>query len=264
MRALPLALCLAATLPTNLALADCAHDAMLVFDGSASMGEVGHDPTAPTRIEEAHTAVRRAMPDIAPYRRVGLLIYGPGGTHACSGIDLRLTPRANAAAAVVAETEALAPGGLTPLAASVAVAAEVLRGEGIVVLVTDGNETCGGTPCALGARLAADWPGLTVHVIGFRVVFDPFSWNSPEAQALDGETVAKCLPDATGGLFVSTETVDELADALRVTLGCAVVGRAPSMRGQRGERSLAAPDAPATKNAPAIAGRGAPVSPSEA
>ena len=233
MRALPL-LCLALSLsalpggPAPHAAGECARDAMLVFDGSGSMGEVGHDPTAPTRIEDARRAVRAAMPDIAPVRRVGLLTYGPGGDNACSGIDLRFAPRADAGAAVVAGIDGLAPGGLTPLAASVTAAAEVLGGAGIVVLVTDGNETCGGTPCALGARLAAERPGLTVHVIGFRVVYDPFSWNSPEAQEFDGETVAKCLPDATGGLFVSTGTVNELADALRVTLGCVVVGRGPS------------------------------------
>lgn len=231
MRTLPfcLALSLAALPgPAPKAAEGCARDAMLVFDGSGSMGEVGHDTTAPTRIVDARRAVRDAMPDIAPYRRVGLLTYGPGGSDACSGINLRFGPRADAGAAVVAGIEGLAPGGLTPLAAAVATAAGVLGNEGIVVLVTDGNETCGGTPCALGRRLAAERPGLTVHVIGFRVVYDPFSWNSPEAKALSGETVAKCLPDATGGLFVSTETVDELADALRVTLGCLVVGRAPS------------------------------------
>jgi len=235
MRALPLVLPLALALslavlpgPAPQAAGGCARDAMLVFDGSGSMGEVGHDPTAPTRIMDARRAVRDAIPDIAPYRRVGLLTYGPGGNHACSGINLRFAPRTDAGPAVVAGIEGLVPGGLTPLAASVAAAAEVLGNQGIVVLVTDGNETCGGTPCALGARLAAERPGLSVHVIGFRVVYDPFSWNSPEAQDLDGETVAKCLPDATGGLFVSTETVDELADALRVTLGCVVVGRGPS------------------------------------
>ena len=232
MRALPLCLALAFSLPgpAPQAAGECARDAMLVFDGSGSMGEVGHDPTAPTRIIEARRAVRDAMPDIAPYRRVGLLTYGPGGADSCSGIDLRFAPRADAAGAVVAGIERLDPGGLTPLAESVAAAAEVLGGEGIVVLVTDSNETCGGTPCALGARLAAERPGLTVHVIGFRVVHDAFSWNSPEAQDFDGETVAKCLPDATGGLFVPTETVGDLADALRVTLGCVVVGRGTSAR----------------------------------
>ena len=231
MRRLPLCLALALALPGPAApAAGCARDAMLVFDGSGSMGEVGYDPGAPTRIMDARRAVRDAIPDIAPYRRVGLLSYGAGGGHACSGIDLRFAPRADAGAAVVAEIEALTPGGLTPLAESVARAAAVLGGEGIVVLVTDGNETCGGTPCALGARLAAERPGLTVHVIGFRVVHDPFSWNNPEAKDYDGQTVAKCLPDATGGLFVTTETVAELADALRATLGCVVVGRRPAGR----------------------------------
>jgi len=211
--------------------AACARDAMLVFDGSGSMGEVGFDPTAATRIDEARRAVRAAMPDIAPVRRVGLITYGAGGMHACAGIVTHFEPRADAAEAVVDEIDVLVPGGLTPLAGAVAAAAEVLGEAGIVVLVTDGNETCGGRPCALGARLAAERPGLTVHVIGFRVLYDPFSWNSPEAQDLGGETVAKCLPDATGGVFVSTDTVEDLADALRVTLGCVVIGRGPSARG---------------------------------
>lgn len=223
-------LCLALTVlpgPMPQAATGCATDAMLVFDGSGSMAEVGHDPTAATRINEARTALRRVMPEIAPYRRIGLLTYGAGGSHPCSGITRHFDPMPDAGAAVVAGIEALTPGGLTPIAASVTAAAEVLgyrTQPGIVVLVTDGNETCGGTPCALGATLAAEARDLTVHVIGFRVVHDPFSWNSPEAQGYDGQTVAKCLADATGGLFVSTETVDELAAALRETLGCPLIG----------------------------------------
>ncbi|MAN97524.1 VWA domain-containing protein [uncultured Roseovarius sp.] len=235
-----IALCLALTAlpgPSPQAAMGCATDAMLVFDGSGSMAEVGHDPTAATRISEARAALRQVMPEIAPFRRVGLLTYGTGGTHPCSGITRHFDPIPDAAEAVVERIEALIPGGLTPIAASVAVAAEVLgyrTQPGIVVLVTDGNETCGGTPCALGASLAKEARSLTVHVIGFRVVHDPFSWNSPEAQSYDGQTVAKCLADATGGLFVSTETVDELAAALRETLGCPLIGNmgviAPPLR----------------------------------
>ncbi|WP_245306158.1 vWA domain-containing protein [Roseovarius aestuariivivens] len=223
--ALPFLLCLAVSAPV--AAQDCARDAMLVLDGSASMGELGFDVSAPTRMEEARAALGRAMPRIAPVRRVGLLIYGPGGVGGCSGVDLRFAPRADAGAAVLGEVERVAPGGLTPLAGSVEAAVEVLGRDGIVVLVTDGNETCGGRPCALGARLARERPGITVHVIGFRVVHDPFSWNSPEAAGYDGKTVAKCLPDATGGRYVDTQTVDELAAALEQVLGCAVIGSSP-------------------------------------
>ncbi|MEO0370015.1 MAG: VWA domain-containing protein [Pseudomonadota bacterium] len=211
------------------ATGSCATDAMLVFDGSASMGEISFNAQAPTRLQDARLAMHRAMPQIAPFRRVGLLVYGPGGDTGCTGIDLRFAPVPEAADQVVGEIDGLEPNGLTPIAASVRIAAEALdyqRAPGIVVLVTDGNETCGGRPCALGEELAQSGADLTVHVIGFKVVYDPFSWNSPEAQSYDGgKTVAKCLADHTGGMFVSTETVDELVDALRETLGCALIGQ---------------------------------------
>lgn len=207
---------------------------MLVFDGSASMAELSFDLQRKTRIVEAREAVRDAIPDITPFRRVGLLTYGPGSKDACDNIDLRFGPRENAGAAIISDIDALQPKGLTPLATSVRAAAEALEytsRSGIVVLVTDGNETCGGRPCALGAEFASEAVDLTVHVIGFKVVVDFFSWDNPEQQDVGaGNTVAKCLADRTGGLYVSTETVDELADALRVTLGCALLGTAGSTR----------------------------------
>lgn len=197
---------------------------MLVMDGSASMDEKGFNPATPTRIDDARAALALAMPQIAPVRRVGLLVYGPGGDEGCTGISLRFAPVRDAAEPVMKEIGGLTPGGMTPLAASVEEAAAVLGSRGIIVLVTDGNETCGGRPCELGERLARE-TRLTVHVIGFRVAFDPFAWNSPEAGVFTGaDSVAKCLSDQTGGIYVNTDTVEELAEALRVTLGCDLVG----------------------------------------
>ncbi|MGR3320861.1 MAG: vWA domain-containing protein [Pseudooceanicola sp.] len=228
-----LAFCLSAATGPLGAATDCATDAMLVFDGSGSMSEIGFDVQEETRIEEARRAVARAMPQIAPFRRVGLVTYGPGGTDSCSGINVHFGPRAGAAAAVVAGIDALRPGGLTPLSASVTAAAEVLsyRSEpGLVVLVTDGNETCGGRPCALGAELAANARDLTVHVIGFRVEVDFWTWNNPEQELYSNDrSVSRCLAERTGGMFVTTETVDELVEALQRTLGCPVIGALPGI-----------------------------------
>ncbi len=216
------------------ASSSCAADAMLVFDGSGSMAELGFDQTAPTRIDDARKAVRRAMPQIAPVRRVGLLVYGPGPEGSCDGINLKFIPRADASDAVIEAIDTVDPFGLTPLTESVREAAEVLEYRSkpaIVVLVTDGNETCGGRPCATGKELAISARDLTIHVIGFRVVADPFAWDSPEAGVFsDGASVAKCLSDGTGGNYVSTETVDELAEALQETLGCALIGQVSASR----------------------------------
>ena len=120
---LTLATGLMAPAPQAHAVADCATDAMLVFDGSGSMNEFGYDPSERTRIEEAREAVSRAMPQIAPVRRIGLVIYGPGEA-SCDGIDLRFGPRVDAAGPVIDAVNALRPGGLTPLANSVQAAAE--------------------------------------------------------------------------------------------------------------------------------------------
>lgn len=205
---------------------ECRRDAMLVFDGSSSMADLGFGAEGPTRIEEARSAVARVLPEIENVRRIGLMIYGPGSTFMCRRISLKLLPQDNAAGPIISEIEAMQPSGLTPLTLSVEKAAEVLkyRSEpGIVVLVTDGSETCGGMPCALGQELAETGRDLTVHVIGFRLVFDPFSWNGKDEFArVAGEV--QCLAEATGGTYVSTETVDELSDALRRTLGCPLIG----------------------------------------
>lgn len=221
------ALALSALLALPAAAQDCATDAMLVFDGSASMAEITLETGPATRIAEARQAVARALPLIEDVRRIGLLTYGPGDGGACDGIDLRFLPRDRAAAPVIAAIDTLEPDGLTPLSAAVEAAAETLAYRSrpaIVVLVTDGNETCGGTPCATSRRMMDGAADLTVHVVGFRAARDFFAWDNPEQQEFGGDTVAKCFADRTGGLFVSTETVDELVAALQRTLGCLVIG----------------------------------------
>lgn len=95
-------------------------------------------------------------------------------------------------------------------------AAEVLdyrAKPGLIVVVTDGEETCGGSPCDLGKQLHAEAMQLTVHVIGFGT--NEVSWTG-EQSILD----AKCLADENGGLYISAELRQDLVEALEKTLGC--------------------------------------------
>ncbi|AHD11605.1 vWA domain-containing protein [Phaeobacter gallaeciensis] len=218
------------TLTASFAQADCSTDAMIVFDGSGSMAEMGFNQIDEPRIFEARRAVRQVMPQVALNRRIGLIVYGPdtsGQGDQCSGIDLKFPPLANAAGPVIGAIDDLEPEGQTALTEAVRRAAQVLdhtNKPGTIVLVTDGKETCGGQTCALAAELAASGLATTVHVIGFKVRGTHFGWQSQGQTSYNTATSgAKCLATRTGGEYVSTETVEELIAAMQRTLGCALL-----------------------------------------
>ncbi|MCV6596474.1 MAG: VWA domain-containing protein [Mangrovicoccus sp.] len=209
----------------------CTEDAMIVFDGSGSMSEMGFNHLDEPRIFDARRAMRQVMPDIALHRRLGLIIYGPGQGGACENIDLRFPPLPRADGPIIEAVDGLEPDGRTPLTEAVRQAAGALdpaAQSSTIVLVTDGKETCGGAPCALAAQLAAERPGLTVHVIGFKMRGDYFSWDRQDPGYTDGQSATRCLADHTGGRYVDAETLDELVAALRETLGCALFSARPS------------------------------------
>ena len=148
--------------------AECTDDAMLVFDGSGSMTAIDHNGLKSPRIDEARAAIREAMPQISPFRKLGLVMFGPGPEDSCENIDLRFRPQSNAGPQIIAEVDALQPIGQTPLTASVEEAVDALdlsEDPGVVVLLTDGRESCRGDPCALAQQIAES-QNVTVHVIG--------------------------------------------------------------------------------------------------
>jgi Ca-activated chloride channel family protein len=119
------------------------------------------------------------------------------------------------------DVNALTPAGKTPLTSAVLQAADVLDYRdkpGVIVVLTDGEETCGGSPCELGKLLHETADQLTVHVIGYRP--QNFTWTG-EHSILD----VKCLARQNGGLYITAATEDELIAALEKTLGCPMVTR---------------------------------------
>jgi len=199
----------------------CSDDVMLVFDASGSMAGNGwgygsENPKAATRIEKVRSALTKILPRATRFRRVGLITYGPGPYQQCN-VQLDLWPTANASGPILSTVNGLTPGGQTPLSDAVARAAEVLdyrAKPGVIVVLTDGEETCGGNPCALGKQLRAEALQLTVHVIGLRVKGGS-SWTG-ENSIVD----TRCLAEQTGGLYIKVDTEEELTAALDKTLGC--------------------------------------------
>jgi Ca-activated chloride channel family protein len=194
--------------------ADCTSEAMIVFDASGSMTGTNFNGIAVPRIVKVREAIHRVIPHVSAYRNLGLIVYGPGPHQTCSNVELKLAPVPNAGPRIIAEIDRLQPDGETPLTSAVREAAEMLRHRqrpATIVLLTDGEENCGGAPCALAETLKAESPMVTVHVIGFR--------EADKLGRLDG-FASRCLADITGGTYTLTETTDELVAALQKTLSC--------------------------------------------
>jgi Ca-activated chloride channel homolog len=205
----------------------CTEDAMIVFDASGSMAgnTVQGLFSDITRIDEVRKALAQVLPEVTKYRKVGLITYGPGPYLHCN-VKLDFAPIPNATEPIMTAVNALNPAGKTPLVEAVKEAAQVLdyqRNQGVVVLVTDGEETCGGAPCALGKLLKLTGR-LTVHVIGYQL--KAFRWTGAQS-FLD----TKCLAEETGGLYITAENRDDLIKAFEKTLGCPMMSaRSPLPR----------------------------------
>ena len=203
----------------------CIEDAMIVFDASGSMSGNGWgygSETAGTvsRIDKVRSTLAKILPKVTRSRRVGLITYGPGAWNQCN-VHLDLPPAENAAARIMAAVNALTPAGKTPLTAAVSQAAKVLDFRvkpGLIVVLTDGEETCGGSPCSLGEELSAEAAQLTIHIISLRV--EGYTWMG-EQSVIE----AKCLAERNRGLYIAVETEDELMEAFEKTLGCPMVTR---------------------------------------
>ena len=181
-------------------------------------GYGSENPTAVSRIDRVRAALANILPNVTRLRRVGLITYGPGPYQQCN-VKLEFGPTEKAAAKIMAVIDKLSPAGQTPLTSAVRQAAELLRFRekpGVVVLLTDGEETCGGKPCELGKTLRREAARLTVHVIGLRV--KNYTWVG-EQSVFD----VKCLVEQNGGNYLTVETEAELIDALDQTLGCPMV-----------------------------------------
>jgi Ca-activated chloride channel family protein len=197
--------------------APCKDDAMIVFDASGSMaGNVNQGiATIIPRIDEVRSALSKVLPSATRYRRVGLITFGPGPYNQCN-VQLNFTPSPHAEIPIMKAVDALTPAGKTPLTSAVEQAAEVLdyrNKPGVVVVVTDGEETCGRSPCELGEQLHAAALQLTVHIIGYRL--ENYSWTGEQSVV-----EAKCLAEENNGLYIAANSEQDLVAAFEKTLDC--------------------------------------------
>ena len=138
----------------------CTEDAMIVFDASGSMSgnQTLGIPNSRARIDEVRSALAQVLPTATKNSAGRSHHLRPGPVQS---VQRQARPQADARrrpAMIMNAVNALVPAGKTPLTSAVEQAAEVLNYRakpGVIVVVTDGEETCGRSPCDAGQAAAS-------------------------------------------------------------------------------------------------------------
>jgi hypothetical protein len=164
---------LSLALMTGVAYAQSDRSIALVLDASGSMK--AQLPDGASRMDAAKAAVEQLVTRLSADTRVAFRAYGHQSRpqqRNCNDTAL-LVPFASVAnnkASIVKTANRLEPQGYTPITLSLTLAAQDLgreeAGSRVVILVSDGKETCPADPCAAAKALAEADAKLVVHTIG--------------------------------------------------------------------------------------------------
>ncbi len=177
---------------------------LVILDASGSMWQKLDDRF---RIEIAREALVKLVSETIPAGiPFALRAFGQKEPRSCrTDLEIPLGPLDSAAA--IATINAIEPQELskTPIAASLAKVGEDLgsvSGERVVVLVTDGEETCEGDPEAAIGRLIASGIDVRVNIVGFAI--DEYALRKTfESWAEQGN-----------GTYLDAQNADDLAGAI--------------------------------------------------
>ena len=201
--------------PFSGAAAGTGRSIALVLDASGSMN--AKLPDGQTKIDAAKAAVANLLSTLPGATRLAFRVYGHGSpTREKNCQDTALLVPFGAAASnkqsVLAASSGIRAQGYTPISHVLKLAARDLAGEDaasrVVVLVSDGKETCAADPCATAKALADADARLVVHTVGLGV----------DAAA---RYQLQCIANVARGIYVGADSTAELAAALVKTADAA-------------------------------------------
>jgi hypothetical protein len=188
-------------------------NAIVIFDASGSMKARTDDGRL--RINVARSVLFDLLEQVPEEVPMGIWLYGHSlapkpKSKSCRDVDLLVPPAPANREKIKAVAKAIAPKGQTPIGYALAQAGEMFVGDqtGLIILLTDGEETCDAEPDAAfnPARVVQDLidrgVDLRVNIVGFDV-------NDVEIQA----ELAK-VAERTGGKFFYGKGQDGLREAM--------------------------------------------------
>jgi len=144
------------------------------------------------RIDAAKTAMLKVVDTLPPSVPIGVVGFG-----SCAGPVSLGRYQASGRPALRRKIRALTPEAGTPLAQGLARAGQMIDRKAVIVVISDGEESCDGDPCQVAAELKRRWPDLVINVID-----------------LSGEGAAACLAEKTGGRVLAPNAAAEVNAAV--------------------------------------------------
>lgn len=191
---------------------------IIVVDSSGSMKE--SDGRGSTRMAAAKKGLARVIETLPEDASVGLRAYGStisDGDGSCTDTSLLVPVGQVDRAALTRGVKELKPLGNTPIAYALEKAAKDLPGEGSrsILLVSDGEETCGGDPCKVARDIRDSGTDVHVDVVGLQV---------------DARTRGQlsCVASAGGGTYYDADDLTLLPNTLERISTRAARGYAPA------------------------------------
>jgi len=186
-----------------------------MLDASGSMlARIGERP----KIDIAHESLTALVAKLPNTTNVALRAYGHRRGEDCSDSELIVPLARIDRAALAGRIEAVNPtaNGMTPIGFSLRQVADDLKGaqgDTLVVLVSDGEETCDADPVQIAAQLHAANPRRRIDVIGFNI--------GPE----EARGRLSAIAQSGGGSYFDAGGAAQLAEALQqaVTLNYRVL-----------------------------------------
>jgi Ca-activated chloride channel homolog len=182
---------------------------LLLLDVSGSMNEP--IATGGTKLAAAKRALKQVADSLPPRTEVGLRVYGSKiaepksrNPRACTDTQLVMPLGPLDKSRMYRAVDSFTAKGETPIAYSMQKSVADLGAEGkrVLVLISDGEETCAKDPCPAARRLASEGVNLQFNAIGLAV-------NSKARKQL------QCIAEAGGGSYYDASRSGDLSEALR-------------------------------------------------
>lgn len=175
-------------------------EVVMIIDASGSMNE---SFGSTTRLSAAKTAAAGMIRGLPSGVDVGLVEFG-----ACGQVRRDKFYSSGQRSALIGEINSLQPRQGTPLAAAITRAGAVASNsvDSVIVVVSDGDDSCGGDPCAAARALKASKPNVIINVIDM-------------STSASDRKVLQCVASAGGGRLLNSTSAGDMNRKMKDAAG---------------------------------------------